>query len=107
MANELGGITINLFKNRHGDGPWLYVWHGVDMTKYFKPGEALPPDGIPIAPEDEERMNLAIQLERTLREEFVRAATTDYALAVEWVRYVVAELDTAIEITIFDRGLEQ
>jgi hypothetical protein len=92
-------ITINLFQN-HGGGPWLYVWHGVDLAVAGKSGHELSTD-------EGGKIRFAIALERALRDDFLKYAATYYRLAVESVRAAVAELDSPFEFEIYDRGLQQ
>lgn len=89
------GVTVNLFCDMRGNGPWLYCWHGVNVM----PGKEL-------SAQDNENMVLAIQLERNLRDKFIRSAKIDYPAAVQDVRSVIAALNSSIPVTILDRGIE-
>ena len=105
------GITVNLFKDYRGTGPWLYVWTPIGQAiadGVVKEGDEIPPELV-------KQVSLGMKLERELRDEFVRLASADYAKAVEAVRATVLaatieflddEAEDVMPVSILDRGIE-
>jgi hypothetical protein len=97
MADKpMQSITVNLFRDYNGTGPWLYVWHDVTSRPHHELSDV-----------ERERVAFAVDLERTLRSEFVRLASKDYARAVEAITALALLAESRFSVNVLDRGRER